>query len=256
MSRNCVIVFYDGIPVVSTCNRMLSAELSEYFASITDSRGIENFRFCMLYGWQESDSECRIWKYLQDFSVGVGGTDFCRTRQPHLASPSILPLHFLLYIHTCITLLLASCGLPRHRQLIYAYLKYTLYIYLYTIYPSGHLDATSTTHHPPTFQCETMRASAKPLQSGWVGVICSPSKKNTLEYITGTYKKKQQQSQMKKKHTHQQLHQVRTNEIIHLNTKGKKIIIWRGGHIILINNYILVRCCGRGRKNVTSVPRW
>ena len=28
---------------------------------------------------------------------------------------------------------------------------------------------TNTTHHPPTFQCEAMRVSAKPLQDGCVG---------------------------------------------------------------------------------------
>ena len=29
---------------------------------------------------------------------------------------------------------------------------------------------TNTTHHPPTFQCEAVRVSAKFLQSGWVGI--------------------------------------------------------------------------------------
>ena len=29
---------------------------------------------------------------------------------------------------------------------------------------------TNTTHHPPKFQCEAIRVSAKPLQSGWVGI--------------------------------------------------------------------------------------
>ena len=29
---------------------------------------------------------------------------------------------------------------------------------------------TNTTHHPPTFQCEAMRVSAKPLQREWVGI--------------------------------------------------------------------------------------
>ena len=29
---------------------------------------------------------------------------------------------------------------------------------------------TNITQHPPTFQCEAMRVSAKPSQSGWVGI--------------------------------------------------------------------------------------
>ena len=30
---------------------------------------------------------------------------------------------------------------------------------------------TNATHHRPTFQCEAMRVSAKPSQSGWVGIV-------------------------------------------------------------------------------------
>ena len=29
---------------------------------------------------------------------------------------------------------------------------------------------TNTTQYPPAFQCEAMRVSEKPLQSGWVGI--------------------------------------------------------------------------------------
>ena len=29
---------------------------------------------------------------------------------------------------------------------------------------------TDTVHHPPKFQCESMRVSAKPLKGGWVGI--------------------------------------------------------------------------------------
>ena len=30
--------------------------------------------------------------------------------------------------------------------------------------------ATNTTHHPPTFRCEAMRVSEKPLQNRWAGI--------------------------------------------------------------------------------------
>ena len=35
---------------------------------------VDNFWFCVLYGWQESDSNSRIWKYLRYFPMGA----YCR----------------------------------------------------------------------------------------------------------------------------------------------------------------------------------
>ena len=55
---------------------------------------------------------------------------------------------------------------------------------------------------------------------------------------------------------HQQLHQVQTNKNHQPQHEMKKNNQNAGGgYIILINN-VCVRCCGRGRQNVTSAPRW
>ena len=105
-------------------------------------------------------------------------------------------------------------------------------------------------HHPlPTNTYVWSDAcQRKPLQGGCVGHQVknkTPRSKCQVWYVPGMCKNTHS--------LHQQPHQVQT-KIINHSTKCKRRIKMEGGGIVSIN--VFLRCCGRGRKNVTSVPRW
>ena len=99
---------------------------------------------------------------------------------------------------------------------------------------------TNTTHYPPTFQCEAMRVSAKPLQSGWVGigrwVWVTTWKKNGVnnKYQVNAKKINNPKKKSNQQHTSATTPKCKQTEIINHSTKCKRIIRMKAGYIILI----------------------
>ena len=121
----------------------------------------------------------------------------------------------------------------------------------------GNLWTLYNQHHPPpNISVWSDARQRKPLAK-WVGVGHQVGEKRGKYVLCA---KKKQRSQMKNIQHTSATKSIATKQKSSIKTwlaKYYEVSKMGGGHHIdYRSNNDFVRCCGRGRKNVTSVPRW